>query len=217
MLVMGCDEAGRGPVVGPLVVAGVVFEEGKKKVLKELGIKDSKKLSSKMRERLYDKIIGLSDDYSVVVLSAKQINQMMEIMNLNEIEMNAMVKVINALNFDKCILDLPSNSKSFVKEMEKKMNKGGLIAEHKADDKYLEVGAASIIAKVVRDREIEKIKGKYKEYGDIGSGYPSDVRTVEFLERYYKEKGRFPEEVRLKWSTCERIKEKVNKRTLDMW
>ncbi|WP_457753524.1 ribonuclease HII, partial [Thermococcus sp.] len=85
-----------------------------------------------------------------------------------------------------------------------------IIAEHKADAKYLPVSAASILAKVTRDKAIEKLK---KQYGEIGSGYPSDPRTRKFLEEYYKEHGEFPPIVRKSWKTLRKIEEKLKAQT----
>ena len=81
-----------------------------------------------------------------------------------------------------------------------------IVAEHKADSKYIPVAAASILAKVTRDRAIEKLK---EAYGEIGSGYPSDPITRRFLEEYYKKHGVFPPIVRKSWKTLEKIEEKL--------
>ena len=78
-----------------------------------------------------------------------------------------------------------------------------IISEHKADDKYVEVGAASILAKVMRDREIEKLK---EIYGEIGSGYPADELTKKFIQKASRENN-FPECVRLSWNTVSKSKQ----------
>ncbi|ENN96258.1 ribonuclease HII [Methanocaldococcus villosus KIN24-T80] len=72
------------------------------------------------------------------------------------------------------------------------------------------VSAASIIAKVIRDNIINEYK---KEFGDFGSGYPSDIKTVEFLKRYYEIHNKLPPIAREKWKTCKRLKGE----TLDRW
>jgi ribonuclease HII len=77
-----------------------------------------------------------------------------------------------------------------------------LVAENKADEKYPVVSAASIIAKVTRDSVIRELHG---EYGDFGSGYPSDRRTVNFVIECYARMGGFPEIVRKKWLTVRRL------------
>jgi len=73
---------------------------------------------------------------------------------------------------------------------------------HKADAKIPVVAAASIIAKETREMEIEKIKD---EIGDFGSGYPSDKRTIKFLESFYADNGKWPKGTRKSWKTLERI------------
>ncbi len=209
MSISGYDEAGRGPVIGPLVVAGVKISKNKEKELIKLGVKDSKQLSPGKREVMFNKIKQIADSYEIIIISPKQLNQMMDIMNLNQIEMNAMAIAINKLDSDKAFIDLPSNSKYFSLELKGRIKnqKTELIAEHKADEKYPVVSAASILAKVTRDKEIEKIKKKYNDYGDIGSGYPSDERTINFLKNYLRRNKKLPEETRTKWQTVERILE----------
>ena len=80
-----------------------------------------------------------------------------------------------------------------------------IVAENKADKKYAIVSAASIIAKEIREMRIKELKRKY---GDFGSGYPSDLRTIEFLRRYYKTNKCFPPIVRESWSTLKKILQK---------
>ncbi|MEO2151636.1 MAG: ribonuclease HII, partial [Thermococcus sp.] len=95
----------------------------------------------------------------------------------------------------------------FGRELKERLGfKAEIIAKHRADALFPVVSAASIVAKVTRDREIEKLKA---EYGEIGSGYPSDPRTRAFLENYYREHGAFPPIVRRGWKTLKKIEEKL--------
>lgn len=198
--VIGCDEAGRGPVVGPMVVAGVKLLKKDEETLKGKGVRDSKLLSPRKREELRREIENVAKKIKLVVISAKQLDQMMQVMSLNEIEMNAMAQIIDDLDCNAVILDLPSNSPSFVPELKSKLkNKNVKIkAEHKADTNYIVVGAASIMAKTERDAAVKEIE---KKYGDLGSGYPSDPRTVQFLKDYYERHGNLPDVVRHSWGT----------------
>jgi ribonuclease HII len=215
-LILGIDEAGRGPVLGPMVVAGVVIDEKEEAMLKKIGVKDSKMLSPKQREKLAVEIKKAAKSIETVIISAKQIDELMQIMSLNDVELNAMVKIINKLNSDSVILDLPSNGPGFMMGLRAKIEKKDkkIVAEHKADSKYICVGAASIIAKTVRDGIIAEIQKKYAKYGDIGSGYPADERTTNFLKNYLKTEGKLPEEVRTAWATTKELLEKEKQKTL---
>lgn len=115
------------------------------------------------------------------------------------------VQILNRLKYSKAYLDSASaNPEKFAEELEETVvDKAELIVETKADERYLPVSAASIIAKVRRDERIEELK---KEYGEIGSGYPSDKRTINFLEKWLEEHENFPKFTRKSWKTAQRIK-----------
>ena len=189
--IIGIDEAGRGPVIGPMVMAGVKISEKKLEQISRMGIKDSKLLSPKERERLFDIITKDCDwiEYHIEISWPKEIDDALESpnMNLNSLEALHTAIILGKLNGDKAILDLPSNNAlAYIQSVQKFMKPEiiktcNIIAEHKADMNYEVVGAASIIAKVTRDRLIEEMKDKYREYGDFGSGYPSDPKTKNFL------------------------------------
>lgn len=208
MKLAGIDEAGRGPVIGPMVIAAVVVDERNVSKLEELGVKDSKKLTSKRRERLFDEIIALLEDYVILELWPEEIDSRQG--TLNEFEVENFVKALNSLKVrpDVIYIDAADVKEArFGEDIRKRLDfEAKIIAEHKADDKFVPVSAASIIAKVTRDRAIEKLK---ERYGEIGSGYPSDPRTRTFLEEYYREHGEFPPIVRRSWKTLKKIEEKL--------
>ncbi|NJE25371.1 ribonuclease HII [Thermococcus sp. MV5] len=204
----GIDEAGRGPVVGPLVIAAVVVDKSKLSKLETLGVKDSKKLSPKKREELFKEIIRLVDDYFILKISPEEIDN--RECTMNEFEVENFIKVLNSLNLKPDVLYIDAadvKEERFGEVIRKRLSfSPKIVAEHKADSKYLPVAAASILAKVTRDRAIEKLK---EAYGEIGSGYPSDPITRRFLEEYYKKHGVFPPIVRKSWKTLEKIEEKL--------
>jgi len=206
--IAGIDEAGRGPVIGPMVIAAVVVDEEKLKSLEELGVRDSKKLTPGRRERLFDEIIAQLDDYVIIELWPEEIDS--REVTLNEFEVENFSKALNSLRVkpDVVYIDAADVKEGRFGEAIGKLLKfkAEIVAEHRADDKFVPVSAASILAKVVRDRAIEKLK---EEYGEIGSGYPSDPRTRDFLERYYREHGDFPPIVRRTWKTVEKIRKKL--------
>jgi len=210
MLIAGVDEAGRGPIIGPMIIAGVMFREEDNIKLMEMGVKDSKLLTPKRRLQLYTKIIELSVDWTYEIISPKEIDQAVFYRRrtgyglLNQLEAEVMAKIINKLKPDIAYVDsVDVNEERFGKViMEKITHKIKVISKHNADKIYPVVSAASIIAKVKRDSIIEEIK---KRYGDIGSGYPSDPKTIRFIRKCI-ESGEIPDFIRTSWSTFKRIK-----------
>ena len=123
--------------------------------------------------------------------------------NLNEIEKIAMKKIIGDSEPDISIIDcIDIKPKRFKAEIETYKENLKVVAEHKADDKYVIVSAASIVAKVERDKEIQKINKEVEE--EIGSGYPSDPKTIAFLKKIPYED--LPYFVRKSWATVERTR-----------
>jgi ribonuclease HII len=199
-MICGIDEAGRGPVLGNLIIAGIICEKRDQDYLREMGIKDSKQLPPETREKLYDRIVS-EFDYHVIRVKPSELNKCK---NLNLLEGMKFAEIINTLQPSVAYLDCadvsPKNFRNYVARHI--FYPCDLVVEHKADERYPIVSAASIIAKVERDRDIEKLK---IEYGEIGSGYPSDPKTRTFLENWLKENGSFPPFVRKKWKTLGRL------------
>lgn len=202
MIICGVDDAGRGSVLGPLVIAGVSIERTKIKRLSEIGVKDSKQLSPKMRETLYKKIIVIVDDYYVAKISPKIIDESVHKNQLNHLEAKYMAKVIAKLQPNSSYVDsCDVNPVRFGKEISKLANSGRIISRHHADSRFVIVSAASIVAKVNRDREIEKLRKKY----DLGSGYPSDPKTMKFIKGWILEHNKTPEFVRKSWKPVKKM------------
>jgi ribonuclease HII len=200
MKLLGIDEAGRGSVLGPLVVCGVAVEEERLKYLERLKLKDSKKVSPKRRIVLSRKIKKIAECHPVHISAADIDLLRSNDVNLNEIEKIAMRKIIGNSKPDVSFIDcIDVKPERFRNEIEKFQNNMKVVAEHGADDKYVIVSAASIVAKVERDMEIQKIR---KEFSEVGSGYPSDPKTISFLKNIsYND---LPDFVRRSWSTVER-------------
>lgn len=202
MLVLGVDEAGRGCVLGPLVVSGVLIEKRCRNKLVEFGVKDSKLLPRRRREQLAEKIRRVAVNVHVVKLSPSEIdiavNSRRKLHKLNRLEARAMAEVIQALKPDVAIVDasdvLPNRYKQHIVECLSFPVE--VISEHKADVNYPVVSAASIIAKVERDRCIDELKA---QHGDFGSGYMTDAKTVAFLESLAKRNEKYPDFVRQSW------------------
>ena len=210
MLVAGVDDAGRGAVIGPLVIAGVLAREEDLPRLKELGVKDSKLLSPRRREVLAVEIRRIVVKFDVVKLSPREIDVVVrsgrKLHKLNYLEAQTMARVIEALRPDMVFVDASDVLEERFKHhiLECMSFKVDIVSEHKADRNYLAVSAASIIAKVERDSEIAELA---KTLGDFGSGYPSDPRTVKFLRECCEELDEYPDFVRKSWKPAKRIRD----------
>ena len=216
-MICGVDEAGRGPVIGPLVIAGVTFEDDSKLI--EYNVRDSKKITTKRRETLAKKIKEIAVDYEITIISASDIDDMRKNMTLNEIEINVFIKIIDKLKPDICYVDaVDVNDKRFGRNIVSRLSyKPEIISKHKADDIYPIVGAASILAKTRRDMEIWKISQKLEKKLNfpLGSGYPSDPITKKFLRGWVEEFGELPPNVRHSWKTAQNLIKENKTKSLD--
>ena len=200
-LTCGIDEAGRGPIIGPMVMAGVLTDEEGAARLKKVGAKDSKLLSPRERERLFKEIVKIVKDYKIVIISPAEIDASVQSdagMNLNWLEAHKSAEIVNALKPARIIIDCPSNNVANYKKYLMKLidnKKIDAIVEHKADVNHVECSAASILAKVTRDAEIEKLKKVVVE--DFGSGYLTDPKTIEFFGKYFEA---YPDIFRKSWA-----------------
>ena len=212
VLIAGIEEAGRGPVIGPLVMAGVLINKKDIIKLQNIGVKDSKLLSPEQRKKMFPKIKDIAEDYKIMIIGSSEVDSAVisKKLNLNKLEAIKSAEIINGLKPDTAYLDCPSNNIGKYVEFLKGHLKSfpEIIAEHKADLKYAVVSAASILAKVTRDEEIEKIKRKHNI--DFGSGYPSDPKTVDFLSKNYKKYDFF----RKSWESYRRVAEKSKQSSL---
>jgi ribonuclease HII len=209
LLVAGVDDAGRGPVIGPLVIAGVAMQEGDLPKLTQIGAKDSKLLSPHRREVLAVEIRRIVEKYAIVELLPREIDDVVvngrKLHKLNRLEAQAMAKVIAELRPDKAYVDASDIMEERFKQhiLECLPFEIEIVSEHKADKNYPIVSAASIIAKVERDREIAELRNIH---GDFGSGYPSDPRTMKFLDECLKRFGEYPDFVRRSWKPAKKVK-----------
>jgi ribonuclease HII len=202
--VLGIDEAGRGCVIGPMVLCGVLIDERMIPALVAEGVTDSKALTPARRVELSEKIMQMAEAFFIEEITPSEI----ENRSLNLLEIWRAARIISAAKPDRVYIDAPVAEGKGVQgfcEHLRRCLRGEcpeIIAENRADSTYTVVGAGSILAKVRRDQRIEELQ---KEHGDFGSGYPSDERTQRFLEKCYRETGGFPDCVRLRWETVRRI------------
>jgi ribonuclease HII len=215
MLISGVDDAGRGSVIGPLAIAGISLNKKDLPKLMDLGVKDSKLLSPQRRETLAPQIRELALSCHLVLLSPAEIDKVVEtgrrLHRLNRLEAQAMAKVIAVLQPDLVYVDasdvLPDRFGDHIAEnLPFRLE---IISEHKADTKYPIVSAASILAKVERDRAISELQ---KKYGNMGCGYPTDSNTIKFLECWIKKFGSYPDFVRKSWKPAKRVMRQADSR-----
>lgn len=169
-IVAGCDEAGRGPLCGPVVAGAVVF---KKYDFDDMPlICDSKKMTENQRDIAYDWITNNSDIvWAVAQCSASEIDEM----NILKASLTAMVRAVNALGIkpEYCLIDGNKMPSDLVGE-----------AVVKGDAKSLSIAAASILAKVTRDRIMKKLAEKYPYYNwNKNNGYPTPEH-LQAIEKY---------------------------------
>lgn len=209
MSICGVDEAGKGPVLGPMVTAGVLVDDAAE--LEGLGLRDSKQLTPHRRGELYGEITKRWKT-AVVVKTPEEIDARPGTMNAFTASCHA--AVIRSLGpgtvyVDACDVNA-ARFGSNVRELSG-MPELQMISEHKADDKFLIVGAASIVAKVTRDRLVAELSDTF---GPVGSGYPSDPVTIRFLEGYIREHGCPPSCARWTWKTVDEIIARVSQQSL---
>lgn len=203
----GIDEAGRGPVLGPLVVAGVAVPDPA--VLVELGVKDSKRLPAAKRERLARLIRDLPDvRVEVRVLEPDDLDARRADETLNAIGVSLFQDIAAALQPTRLVVDAADvNAARFGAAIQTAVPEAEVIAEHKADDRHPEVAAASIIAKTVRDEAIDTLRKRLERRlaREVGSGYPSDPKTIAFLQAWLAQEGDLPPGTRRSWETSKRL------------
>ena len=211
-MIVGVDEAGRGPVIGPLVVAGVAVESDVE--LRHMNVRDSKKLSPERREALAPEIEKVST-YEVVVIPAERIDIMRSEMSLNDFEAKLFAEVIDKLRPETAYVDAADVDEIEFKRCVRKELAFDveIVSQHNADELFPVVSAASILAKVCRDREMRTIEDEIGLH--IGSGYASDADTIAFLETWIRTHGSLPPHTRASWDTARRLLAESRNHKLD--
>ncbi len=201
--IVGIDEAGKGPVIGPLVVCGFAIDSNRLGELKEIGVRDSKRIPKRRREEIARKLRTLGN-CEIIKINPNELDSLMKEKTINEVLYECYERIIDRLKPGRFFVDSPD---VIPERLEERLRRKGaeVVAEHKADEKYAVVSAASILAKVERDAEIDKLR---KIFGDFGSGYASDGKTRDFLREFLEKNGRFPECVRKSWKTLGKISQR---------
>ncbi|MDY6778645.1 MAG: ribonuclease HII [Candidatus Nanohaloarchaea archaeon] len=217
MDIIGIDEAGRGPVIGSLFIGAVQVQETQLDALDSLGLKDSKKLSEERRRDLGRQVEDFVETHHIREITASEIDELRELISLNRIEIRAFAQLIQQLQPDTAYIDLPEpDAEKFTAKLRNELETDkdiDIIAEHKADDTYPIVSAASILAKNAREDHIEALHDKYDN--DFRSGYPHDQPTIDFLKTHLQEHGELPGETRTSWNTAKRLQNEHQQEGLD--
>ena len=213
--VAGVDDAGRGPIIGPLVIAGVLMDEDRVHELVSIGVKDSKLLTPESRSDLARKIQGIASKVAYDEISPAEIDQVVlrarKLQKLNFLEAKSMAKVIAELEPKAVWVDASDvkperYARHILDELPASLRRTVLVSEHKADRKYPIVSAASIMAKVRRDARVSKL---WEEYGNFGSGYVTDPTTIQFLKEWRRAHADYPPIVRRSWKTLRGIESEL--------
>ena len=206
-LLIGIDDAGRGPVLGPMILAGVLIESNEEQIIKNWGAKDSKLLTPKQRGEIKEKIEA-QFKHHLELSTSEEIDKST---NLNYLEAIKTAKIINELTKDlnenvKIIVDCPStNIESWSNDVQKLIKKPEIVSlscEHKADFNHPVVSAASILAKEKREDEMYRLRLEFKK--DFGSGYPADPKTKEFITENF-ENEKYKHIIRFSWNTVKKL------------
>jgi ribonuclease HII len=214
-MIAGVDDAGRGPIIGPLVIAGVLVSEDENQALRAIGVRDSKLLTPEARTELDAKIRTTAAKVSLVEAQPKEIDDFVlhggKLRRLNFLEARMMAQVISQLGPEEAYVDASDVNEAryagSIREFLPGRLKGmKIFSEHHADRTYPAVSAASIIAKVRRDAVVQSLN---KEYGDFGSGYITDPRTLAFLRDWRRTHKEYPPVVRLSWKTIKEIEAEI--------
>jgi ribonuclease HII len=214
--VLGLDEAGRGSVLGPLVVGAFCCDEGQLGSLVATGVRDSKRLSPAQREAVYGRLASLGERRSIA-LAPRTIDRYVAHGGLNELELESFAQLVRELRPDVAFVDAcDPNAPRFGHRLAALA--GGevrVVSRHKADRDVPVVSAASIVAKVRRDAALAELRLSVAE--PLGTGYPADPATRECVERHARDGGRVPLWMRRSWETVQRVKRARPARTLDAY
>ena len=207
--IAGVDEAGRGPVIGPMVLAIVGLAPQDLADLRSAGVRDSKRLTRSRREALMDRIVQRARFWDAFFF----LPAAMDRASLTALTVDVLVTWIDRYRPGVVLVDAlttPAAIPALVGSIRQRLpDWTGRLRMWPAAERHPAVAAASVVAKVLRDEAVRWLR---ERYGDFGWGYPSEVRTRRFLEAWYHRYGRWPVWVRTKWRTCREIE--ASRRTL---
>jgi len=216
-LIGGVDEAGRGSIIGPLVIAGISIRKPKISILRQIGVKDSKMLTPKARANLFRLVMDMADSLCINIINCTIVDNNVFLNRLNKLEAETMASVISNIQADKVYIDScdvnPCRFRNYIESLlllsstsSSSSSKPKLYSMHHADSLNIVVSAASIVAKFVRDKQIQEIRNTHH---NIGSGYPSDWKTMLFIRGWVSKYRCAPHFARKSWSPLKKMLEEV--------
>jgi ribonuclease HII len=216
ILIGGVDEAGRGSIIGPLVIAGISIRKSKISILRQIGVKDSKMLTPKARANLFRLVMDMVDSLCINIINCTIVDNNVFLNRLNKLEAETMASVISNIQADKVYIDScdvnPCRFRNYIEShlllssSSSSSSKPKLYSMHHADSLNIVVSAASIVAKFVRDKQIQEIRNTHH---NIGSGYPSDWKTMLFIRGWVSKYRCAPHFARKSWSPLKKMLEEV--------
>jgi ribonuclease HII len=215
ILIGGVDEAGRGSIIGPLVIAGISIRKSKISILRQIGVKDSKMLTPKARANLFRLVMDMADSLCINIINCTIVDNNVFLNRLNKLEAETMASVISNIQADKVYIDScdvnPCRFRNYIESLlllssSSSSSKPKLYSMHHADSLNIVVSAASIVAKFVRDKQIQEIRNTHH---NIGSGYPSDWKTMLFIRGWVSKYRCAPHFARKSWSPLKKMLEEV--------
>lgn len=214
--VLGIDEAGRGSVLGPLVVGAFCCAADRLPALSDTGVRDSKRLTAPRRVEVYARLAAVGELRSIA-LAPRTIDRYVAHGGLNELELETFARLVRELGPDVAYVDAcDPNAERFGRRLSTLVGEGTrIVSRHKADRDIPVVSAASVVAKVRRDAALAALRHDATE--TLGSGYPSDPETRDCVERHARDGGRVPPWMRRSWETVQRVKRAHPARTLDRY
>ncbi|GAA0522671.1 RNase HII [Halorubrum aquaticum] len=203
---VGVDEAGKGPVIGPMVAAAVRADPESLPA----GVDDSKRVAPERRREIAAELRA-SDAVDVAVATVETAEIDAPDTDMNTLTVRGQARAVQAVvrAGDRVVADAGDTSEArFARRLREFVTDTDAVdsvdvdAAHGADESDPVVGAASVVAKVARDARVAAIDAAYPDYDGVGSGYPSDPTTRTFLREYVADHGDVPPHARRSWSTC---------------
>jgi ribonuclease HII len=215
-IVVGADEAGRGLIIGPMVIGACAVDDSVKQKFEIIGIQDSKNYSSHNKIRAHAELIKKESlAWSIKTLSAEVLtNYNKNGMSMDEAEAYAFFRAIEDIakkvpeiaEYQVDNFQAVGKLRSLLKE-NKSTENVKLIVTPRAEKEFIAVGAGSVLARNASLEELREIRAKY---GDFGSGSTNDKKTINWLKQYYKKNHSWPKKiVRVYWKTIDRLEKEI--------
>ena len=210
MFEIGIDDAGRGVLMGPLVIAGALISETGAERLSSLNVQDSKNYkNAKTVVNRFMEIGSVVDKFTVRLISSQELTEKNERkITIDRAMIPYIIEIVEelgrGLGNPNVLIDNLQHREDLIDEL-KKRGFNNVVVESGAE-RHLSVAAASIVASAQFELELRKLR---PEWGEIGSGNPNDPKTIKWLKEYYKKEKKWPNFVRTYYKTIRRMEAEV--------